>query len=117
LEWRQRRYHIAGNAFARRKADWKANGEKVDFVAVRNCVSGDSAGVSRNSNFRLLRLEFFGRVAATAEMRGEAKEKMAKYLRLENFSGLCFLRLDSNSNSRFAIRNSVSRHGTVFDIA
>jgi hypothetical protein len=50
LEWRQRRYHIAGNAFARRKAGAEANGEKVDFVAVRKCVSGDIAGLSRNSN-------------------------------------------------------------------
>jgi hypothetical protein len=50
FEWCQRRYHIAGRAFARRKAGAEANGEKVDFVAVRKCVSGDIAGLSRNSN-------------------------------------------------------------------
>ena len=50
LELGQRGYHIAGCAFARRKAGAEANGEKVDFVAVRKCVSSDIAGVSRNSN-------------------------------------------------------------------
>jgi hypothetical protein len=50
LELGQRGYHIAGCAFARRKAGWEANREKGDFVAVRKCVSGDSAGVSENSN-------------------------------------------------------------------
>jgi hypothetical protein len=50
LEWGQSGYHIAGSVFARRKAGWEANGEKGDFVAVRKCVSNDSAGVSPNSN-------------------------------------------------------------------
>ena len=44
------------------------------------------------------------------------REKIAKYLRLEIFSELSFLRLNSNSNSRFAIRNSTSRDWTVSDI-
>ena len=50
LELGQRGYHIAGCAFARRKAGWEAIGEKANFVAVRKCVSSDIAGVSRNSN-------------------------------------------------------------------
>ena len=63
LEWRQRRYHIAGCAFARRKAGVGGNDEKADFVAVRKCVSSDIAGVSQNSDcanvaIRISRLSF-----------------------------------------------------------
>jgi len=66
FEWRQRRYHIAGSAFARRKAGRQANDEKVDFVAVRKCVSSDIAGVSRilncaNVAIRIARLSFGAR--------------------------------------------------------
>jgi hypothetical protein len=39
-----------------------------------------------------------------------AREKIAKYLRLEIFNRLSFLWLNSNSNSRFAIRISVGTH-------
>ena len=38
------------------------------------------------------------------EIEGKAAEQIAKYLRLEISSGLCFLWFNSNSNSRFAIR-------------
>ena len=50
------------------------------------------------------------------EIEGKAAEQIAKYLRLEISSGLCFLWFNSNSNSRFAIRNSASGGGTVFDL-
>ena len=63
LELGQRGYHIAGCAFARRKAGRQANGGKMDFVAVRKCVSSDIAGVSQNSDcanvaIRISRLSF-----------------------------------------------------------
>ena len=76
-EWRQRRYHIAGCAFARRKAGRQANGGKVDFVAVRKCVSSDIAGVSQNLDcanvaIRIARLSFGARRNA---WQGERKNR------------------------------------------
>jgi hypothetical protein len=65
----------------------------------------------------MLLLELVGRDGAKAGKCGGLRGKIAKYLRLEILSGLCFLWFNSNSNSRFAIRNSALHDGTVFDIA
>jgi hypothetical protein len=66
----ERGYHIAGNAFGRRKAGRQTNGEKVDFVAVRKCVSSDIAGFRKNSNCVIVRSGLFGRGMMEAEEDG-----------------------------------------------
>jgi hypothetical protein len=65
----------------------RENVEKIDFVAVRKCVSGDSAWFRGFSVNRLLRLEMFCGDEVAAETHGKLREKIAIRSRFEMSSG------------------------------